>query len=90
MFQGVPERMQDLGSYFRERVLPTLQAQAGFQGATVLVERSTGKLIGISFWETEDDGNAAVSAIRPLAAEGATAMGAAAPTRELYEVVVQV
>jgi hypothetical protein len=89
-FQGQPDRMQDIGDYFREHVLPTLQAQAGFQGVTTLVNRENGKLMGISLWESEQTANAAVSAIRQLAAAGATRMGAAQPTRELYEVVAKI
>jgi hypothetical protein len=76
--------------YFREHVLSTLQAQAGFQGVTTLVNRENGKLMGISLWESEQAANAAVSAISQLAAAGATSIGATQPTREIYEMIAKV
>jgi hypothetical protein len=54
------------------------------------VNRQSGKLMGISFWESEQAANPAVLATNQLATAGATTMGAAQPTRELYEVVAKV
>ena len=48
-FQGSPEQVQQGAEQrFRERVLPTLQQQAGFKGAYVLLDRTRGKLLGIT------------------------------------------
>ena len=53
VFEGTPERMARWGGErFREQVLPAMQAQEGFKGATVLLNRSSGKQIAISYWET--------------------------------------
>jgi hypothetical protein len=55
-FEGSSERMQgeDPGRRFRERVLPTLQQQAGFKGVYVLFNRARGKLLGMTLWESEE------------------------------------
>jgi hypothetical protein len=37
----------------REDVLPQLQQQDGFKGFLALGDRHSGKLVGISFWESE-------------------------------------
>jgi len=36
-----------------EHVLPALRMQDGFGGGLVLVDRSSGKVIAVTFWESE-------------------------------------
>ena len=88
-FEGSSERMQgeDAGRRFRERVLPTLQQQAGFKGAYVLFNRSRGKLLGITLWESEESAQKAMQAMDPIRAASAQEMGAPTVAPEDYEVV---
>jgi heme-degrading monooxygenase HmoA len=40
---------------FRDEFLPRYQQQSGYKGFTLLANRETGQLMGISFWESESD-----------------------------------
>jgi hypothetical protein len=88
-FEGSSERMQrvDPGQHFRERVLPTLQQQAGFQRVYVLLDPSRGKLLGITLWENEEAVQAAMQAMEPIRNASAQEMGSPSMAPESYEVV---
>jgi heme-degrading monooxygenase HmoA len=51
--EGPPDEIDDLLREIREHVLPLLQQQDGFKGFINLEDRQSGKLIGITFWESE-------------------------------------
>lgn len=86
-FQGSPDKMQDPGSGFRERVLPVLKQQPGFKYALVFLDRSAGKLLGITLWESDQAANAAGKAMEPVSSQSAASFGAPEPSREAFEVV---
>jgi heme-degrading monooxygenase HmoA len=48
-----PDQMDEGLRQVREQVLPLLQYQDGFKGFIALGDRQSGKLIGVSFWESE-------------------------------------
>ncbi len=52
--EGSPDRMDEGVHQVRENVLPQLQQQDGFKGFVALGDRQSGRLIGISFWESEE------------------------------------
>ena len=85
-FSGPPDRLPD-ESRFRQHVLPTLQQQAGFKGATVLLDRSHGKVLGITYWESEQAADAAMQAMQPIRREQAAAMGVTEAPPDSYEVL---
>jgi heme-degrading monooxygenase HmoA len=76
---------------FHESILPETRQQRGFQGVTALVDRSTGKGMTITFWQTEADAQASGASSPYLQAQLAkiVSLFSAAPTIEMYEVVVQ-
>jgi heme-degrading monooxygenase HmoA len=51
--EGPPDEMDEGLRQVREHVLPLLQQQNGFKGFIALGDRQSGKLIGVSFWESE-------------------------------------
>ncbi len=51
--EGSPERLGEGLREIKEDVLPQLQQQDGFKGFLALGDRHSGKLVGISFWESE-------------------------------------
>ena len=53
--QGVPEKVEEGIRQFRDVVVPAYKDVAGFRGGYMLVDRAKGKLIGVTFWETERD-----------------------------------
>jgi len=86
--EGAPERMDDAKRHTQEQTLPQLQKMDGFKGFVALGERHSGKLVGVSFWESEEALRAtdqAVSSVRSGAAEAAS--GTVASVEE-YEVFV--
>lgn len=83
-----PERIDDTVRQLEADQLPRFQEQQGYKGFTILADRESGKMIGISYWESEAD----VEASEQLAAgarEQASSTGQASgePTVERFEVV---
>ncbi|MGH2688514.1 MAG: hypothetical protein ACRDKW_06875, partial [Actinomycetota bacterium] len=64
-FQGSPDRVDDALLFVKDEVVPRLQAAGGFKGVSTLVDRSSGKVVAISHWETPQD----VEATRGLSTE---------------------
>jgi heme-degrading monooxygenase HmoA len=86
--QGAPGKVDDVARQVQEQTLPRLQELEGFKGFVALGNRQSGKLLGVSFWESEEALRAneqAVSDVRSAAAE--TADGIVAGVEE-YEVFV--
>lgn len=54
-FQLEPDRVDDAIRGFESDQLPRYREQSGYKGFTVLADRESGKVIGISFWESEAD-----------------------------------
>ena len=89
--QFQPGKLDEAMQIYRESVLPEARQQRGFKGIMALVDRSTGKFISLSLWETEADAQASGASSSYLQAQLAKAASlfAAAPVIETYEVVVQ-
>jgi heme-degrading monooxygenase HmoA len=86
--QGAAEQFEELRRVYRERVLPTVRAQAGFQRAYLLVDRQGGKALGVSLWDSEQAALAAEQALTPQSQEGAQAVGQGSPLQgQIFEVV---
>ena len=86
--QGAPSKVDDVARQAQEQTLPQLQKLEGFKGFVVLGDRQSGKMLGVSFWESEEALRAsdeAASSVRSAAAE--TADGIVAGVEE-YEVFV--
>ncbi len=86
--QGAPDKVDDVTRQTQEQTLPQLQKMEGFKGFVALGDRQSGKLIGVSFWESEEALRAteeAVSSVRSGAAEAADGIVAGV---EQYEVFV--
>ncbi len=86
--QYQPGKLDEGLHIFRESVLPELKQQAGFQGITLLLDRSNNKMAGISLYQTEADLQASGTNIQARFAI-ASSRFAAAPLVETYEVAVQ-
>jgi len=70
-----------------EHVLPALRQQDGFSGALVLVERASGKVLGLTLWENEQAMNATEEAAYWLRVFSAEAAGGMITDVERYEVI---
>ncbi len=75
--EAPPERLDEATHEVIEHVLPALRMQDGFAGALVLVERGSGKVLGMTLWESEQARNATEEAaywLRVFSAEAAAGM----------------
>ena len=88
--QGKPEQIEAGISNYREQVGSASKKMAGFKGSYLLVDRKSGKMLGIALWDTEENLQASAKAAGQIRAG---VMQAAAstkpPTVEIYEVAVQ-
>jgi heme-degrading monooxygenase HmoA len=48
------DKADDMISHVRAEIVPRYEQSPGFKGFTLLLDRSGGEGIGISFWESED------------------------------------
>jgi heme-degrading monooxygenase HmoA len=53
--QYSPYRCDEAVDVIQKRVIPAVKQQTGFKGFWMLVDRSSGKSMTISLWETEAD-----------------------------------
>ena len=89
-FHRSPDRLDEVTRRFHEQVAPVMHQQAGFKGAYILVDRTSGKQLGISLWETEEAARGAMAALEEGRTRSAQELGdATPPIVEAFEVVAQ-
>ncbi len=49
------DKIEETAQLFKESVIPAFRSQRGYQGASFISDRTTGKSICVSLWETEQD-----------------------------------
>jgi heme-degrading monooxygenase HmoA len=54
-FDVSPEKLDDAIAAFEREQVPIYREQPGYEGFTMLVDRDSGKVHGLSFWKTEED-----------------------------------
>ena len=86
--EAPPERLDDMTHEIREHVLPALRQQDGFSGFLVLLERASGKVLGLTLWESEQAMNATEEAAYWLRVFSAEAAGGMITEVERYEVII--
>ena len=86
---GVPEKVDDGIRHFRENVVASYKDVAGFKGAYLLVNRKSGKVMGITLWDTETNMRATGKTSEQLRAAGSQIVSGTTPPPDEYEVVVQ-
>ena len=89
--QFQPGKMDEAINLYRDSVVPAAKQQQGFKGALLLADRNTGKAISVAMWETEADMKAGeASGYLQEQIAKFSAIFAAPPTTERYEVSLQV
>lgn len=87
-FSAPAEVMETVGMQgFRERVLPVLESQPGFLGNVTLLDRGQDRLLGITFWDTDENGRLAGERLERERTTGVGEMDAQSPPPILYEVL---
>jgi heme-degrading monooxygenase HmoA len=49
-----PSRVDESVNRLKEEIVPELEQANGFKGFTAMVDRQSGKVIGVSFWESDE------------------------------------
>jgi len=88
IFRGSPDGLADATRMVRERVLPAARELEGFAGMRLLADRSTGKSMGITFWQTEQALQASEEAAARMRGESASESGSEIVGVERYEVTL--
>ena len=88
ILEGPADQVDEGMRYVREQVLPQLQQQDGFEGFVVLSDRQSGKIIGVSLWESEQALRASEEVGDRTRSESAEAGGATVAGVERYEVAL--
>lgn len=84
------DKLDDATNLYANSVAPTARQQPGCQGAWLLVDRSTGKGVSVTLWESEAELNAGESSGYYQEQVGKFApLMTAPPAREVFEVAVQ-
>ena len=84
-----PNRIDESVGQLEERDLPTIQELDGFRGFTLLVDRSGGKVIGTSYWDSEEQMRASEDAVKDARQRAADTGGATGePQVERFEVAI--
>ncbi len=88
--QGKKEQVDQGISHYREQMVPAARNMAGFKGAYLLVDRKSGKSMGITLWDTEKNLQASAAAADKLRAQASKITDASQlPAVEIFEVAVQ-
>ena len=89
-FEGPTDVLEGVGMQgFRDRVIPVLETQPGFDGYLILLNREKGKLLGVTLWDTEENGRLAAARLEQERRTGDEVMGTNSPVPELYDVIAK-
>ncbi len=87
--EGKPDRIEKGIRDYRDNMVPQAKQMQGFREAYLLVDRKTGRVMGITLWDSEKDLQASTVAANKLRSQGAQASGSSKPpVVEIYEVAV--
>ncbi len=87
--EGQPDAIDDAVRQVESELLPLLREQAGFNGFTLHVDRTSSKVMGTSYWESQEAMDASEEAVTGPREEAARRGGASGgPVVERYEVVI--
>jgi heme-degrading monooxygenase HmoA len=87
IFEGRPDKIDEALRQAREVVLPQAkEMDPGFKGIIALTDRQSGKMVGITFWESEEAMRATEEGANRLREESAEAGEGTVAGVERYEV----
>ena len=86
ILEGSPDQIDEGLRHVKEQVLPFMQQQDGFKGFIALSDRQTGKVIGVSLWESEQAMRTSEEAGDRARGDSAEVVSASGVDVERYEV----
>jgi heme-degrading monooxygenase HmoA len=51
----LPGQLDEFAGLYEEHVIPITQAQMGYRGLYLLLDRGSGKMVAISLWDSKED-----------------------------------
>jgi len=85
--ETAPERMDDVARVVREVVHPGISGEPGYRGYVVLGDRSTGRALGVTLWETAEAREASDAKARTIRPQVEQGTGGTMRSVERYEVL---
>jgi heme-degrading monooxygenase HmoA len=86
--QGPPGQIDEGIKAVQEQVIPAAKKMSGFKGMLALADRASGKMVGITLWESEDALRESEQAADQIRSDTADASGGDIVSVERFEVVV--
>ena len=84
-----PQRIDDALRQVEQNDIPAFREIDGFRGFTVLVDRSSGKVVATSYWDSEEQMRASEDAVKEARERAAETGGASSEAQvERYEVAL--
>ena len=85
--QGQPSSIDDGIAHTRDSVMPALEGVDGYTGLSLLVDRSSGRCIATSAWQSEEAMRASEESVRPVRNRATEVFGGSADV-EGWEIAV--
>jgi len=87
--QGPPESVDESITVTREKAIPQARQIPGFKGALTLVDRTSGKGLTVTLWESEDALRTSDEAANKIRSDAVAAIsGAKVVSVDRYEVAI--
>jgi hypothetical protein len=87
--EGDAGKIDDALKIINEKIMPSLKELDGFTAANFLVDRSSGKLVVVAFYDSEAALEGSAEAVQPMRTEVAEAMNGKVVGFESYELAAQ-
>lgn len=88
--QGVPDKIGDAARVAENDVIPGIRTLEGFKGGYWCADRKSGKLLGLTLFETEQEMRASEAVESQLRRTSTEKLGFEVENVERYEVIAQV
>jgi heme-degrading monooxygenase HmoA len=86
--EAMPSSVDAGTAYVRDKVMPLLEGLDGYIGVSLLADRSSGRCIITTAWESEDAMRASAPAVQEVRSRAAEIFGGGSPTIEEWEIAV--
>ena len=87
--EGDPSKIDAAVAVLNEKIIPALKGLKGFTAVNFMADRSTGKLVGVAFWQDQAALEESVEAVSPMRNEVADAVAGKVVSVESYDLVAQ-
>lgn len=85
---GNPQDITKLVTHLRDNVLPSARQLPGFMGVLTLADRSSGKTLSVTLWESEEAMKDSEEAAKKIRQDAVSALGEEILSVERFEVVL--